>query len=723
MAGSGGSNLGPVIVHPLPVAPPGSLIPIVPDPVPPVPIVTTTILPSPTVLQIVAEPPKPNQIALQAAKAGDPEPYIFGRCICTGKIIAADDSTDRLIFDVLWSVGEIEAIEYLIYSGINEGLGTQLGHNQHFLGTAGQATSTIMQAVKGGTYNALASKAHSVMAWLPTYSAGATLDVKAMIQGLKLYDPRTTTTVYSANPALCLWRILTDCSYTCDPTSFSAAADYCDELIGSPQEKRWEVGIQIMDRQDLRLQAQAFAVYCNCFIDIIGSSAYLIPDEPRASTHTVTAAEMVEGTARLTRAGSRNVPERVTVGYKAIVEEGPVDAQVAVTENRTAETATSADAGTTTTIQLPGIQTYSRARRMATMLYNKAHNDDSLEFTSFDDGIKLTSGDVGTITNAAVGLTAQTMALIDNRQVSRGRWQRRYIKYDVSNYSDLLYEEDPTNTTSLSNPNRPPAGPTPTLTEQLYTDEAGVTIARVKITFMGILWAYVDSYKVICTDQDPAEDVPIILDVFKTHTGQGIHTVYTGAVKSGHTYTVDVYVHSNTGALGETPGTADITITAGTQKSLDSGALTNMHRYILDGDAIYCTTSQKTAELGETWASRFGASPAVWSDTLSAGERWLGDQVCNTEFQSEIWDSGQTWLGTWRFIDTNVTVLGGTRANFVSLSADVSPLSFADNAGASYNDTARYMKIKILLTDSPAAAGDGLHIKLLLPAILNLGSA
>ena len=709
--------------------PPGSDIPIIADPVPVVPvvppIVTTTILPSPTALKITAAPVVSNQLAIQAAQAGDPEPYIFGRCIATGKIIAADDSTDRLVVDVLWSVGEIQEIEYLIYANINEGLGTQLGNNQHFLGTAGQATSSIMQAVKGGTYDALASKAHSVMAWNAALSRQSTLDVKAMIKGLKLYDPRTTLTVYSTNPALCLYRILTDCGYTCDPTSFSAAANYADELIGSPQEKRWEIGIQILDRRDLRLWAQTFATYCNSFIDIIGSSAYLIPDEPRASTHTVLAADMVEGSVRLTRAGSRNVPERVTVGFKAIVESGPAGNQLAVTENRTAETATSADAGATTTLQAPGIQTYSRARRLATMLYNKAHNDDVLEYTSFDNGLALTLGDVGTITNSLVALTAQDMALLENRQVDRGRWARKYIKYSTANYSDLLFVEPTTNTTTFSDPNRPPDGPTPTLTENLVTDEGGVTYARIKILFTGVTWAYVDSYRVVVTDLQVGELNPIILDMYKAHAGASAHTVYTGPVKSLHTYRVDVYIHSNTGAESATPGTATILIAAGNLNYLDVGTVTNMHVYILDGDAKYATTSKQTAGSGDSFSTRFGAtSPlALWSDTVTAGERWCGDQITTTVFQTEVWDTTATYEATFKFVDTNAQVLGGTKVDYVRLSSDVSPLSFTDYVGASKNTTARYMIAKIIIVDSPGVAGDGLHVKLPLPAQLILGAA
>jgi hypothetical protein len=63
-------------------------------------------------------------------------------------------------------------------------------------------------------------------------------NVSAKIKGKKLYDPRTSTTVYSANPALAIRDYLTNSTYgfgadtaEIDDDSFIAAANICDEQV------------------------------------------------------------------------------------------------------------------------------------------------------------------------------------------------------------------------------------------------------------------------------------------------------------------------------------------------------------------------------------------------------------------------------------------------------------------------------------------------------------
>jgi hypothetical protein len=77
------------------------------------------------------------------------------------------------------------------------------------------------------------------------FSSGLPL-ITAKIQGKKVYDPRTTTTAYSNNAALCIRDFITS-SYglddsAIDETSFTAAANECDEnvtLDAGGTEKRY----------------------------------------------------------------------------------------------------------------------------------------------------------------------------------------------------------------------------------------------------------------------------------------------------------------------------------------------------------------------------------------------------------------------------------------------------------------------------------------------------
>ncbi len=76
-------------------------------------------------------------------------------------------------------------------------------------------------------------------------------NISAIVQGKKLFDPRTSTTVYSTNPALAIRDYLTDNIYgfgssssEIDDTSFTTAANICDEnvtLSGGGTEKKYTI--------------------------------------------------------------------------------------------------------------------------------------------------------------------------------------------------------------------------------------------------------------------------------------------------------------------------------------------------------------------------------------------------------------------------------------------------------------------------------------------------
>jgi len=79
----------------------------------------------------------------------------------------------------------------------------------------------------------------------------------AIVQGKKVYDPRSSSTAYSANAALCIRDYLTsaygvDNTGVTNDTVFSAAANACDEtvtLAGGGTEKRYELnGVVSLDR-------------------------------------------------------------------------------------------------------------------------------------------------------------------------------------------------------------------------------------------------------------------------------------------------------------------------------------------------------------------------------------------------------------------------------------------------------------------------------------------
>ena len=74
-------------------------------------------------------------------------------------------------------------------------------------------------------------------------------EINATVNGKKVYDPRTSTTAWSDNPALCVRDYLTssygiaEATANIDDTLVIAAANVCDQFVGSPATKIYAGGV------------------------------------------------------------------------------------------------------------------------------------------------------------------------------------------------------------------------------------------------------------------------------------------------------------------------------------------------------------------------------------------------------------------------------------------------------------------------------------------------
>jgi hypothetical protein len=647
------------------------------------------------------------------AQPGDPIGYVFGRTTVVPKIITATVSGDYLYVDYFISVGECQEIESVVLGGEDIGKPTDW---EYFLGTSGQSASTLMAGAMGGSYDALSGICHVVA----KLSADDSIDCRFVVKGLKLADPRNSpqTPTYSSNPALALNRILTDCGYTVDETSLIAAANHADESVGG--ESRWTVNLQCADRKNIGAWLSTFAQYTNCYMDFQGGTVTLTPDAVVTAspqiTRSLTSDDMVDGSAKTEVLGTRKVPEQVTVVYR---EADGTNRSVTVGSGST---------GQKSRLQLPGIQTYNEAKRKATEVLAKSQLDIVHSHTTFDEGLSDAIGDLMDITYAPHGLSAKRMRLVGYEEVERGRWRRTFAEYSETTGDDTTYTPPVMPDPVVPSPSVMPAAPTPVLTEVYDVDAStGISRSLLNIQFQGVSWSYALDYIVfVYTGGTNTGDNNVIInyDAVKAY-----YIPYGGAIShefnhdtpmvSGVTYHVKVYLRSTSFIKSKYPGYASLVSSLGTSANLNEGDLTNMHVYTLDGDGRYATTSPKSGspETGVTWAARFTDSPqggTAWD----SGETWLGNQTCETVFQTEVWDTSQVANGEWRWTDFQyVTELGGASSgDSVLLSDAVSPLSFTEYTGTSKTASAQYMKGKCVVSDSPLAAGYGLHVKLPIPA-------
>lgn len=161
---------------------------------------------------------------------------IYGQVRVGGTIVFAHVKGQYLYLVVEWAGHECEEISELwLGDDVLEFSGsTVTGKYANFvtvsshLGTASQAADTLLTTdlpdqwtsahrLRGRCYTVfkLRKSAEKFPTGLPNLSA--------IVKGKKVYDPRTTTTAWSANPALCI------ADYLCDD-EFGLAADYATEI-------------------------------------------------------------------------------------------------------------------------------------------------------------------------------------------------------------------------------------------------------------------------------------------------------------------------------------------------------------------------------------------------------------------------------------------------------------------------------------------------------------
>lgn len=197
-----------------------------------------------------------------------PRRFVYGETRVSGLLAHAESTNDdtKLHLVILVATHEIDSFQtiYLNDEALTiDGSGNvtaptryanKVRINTH-LGTAGQAADAdlVSESEAGWTSSHKLSGIAYMYARLnfdrDAFPNGIP-NISAKVRGKKVYDPRTSTTVYSANPALCIRDYLMDTTYgvgaasaEIDDTAFQAAANVCDEsvtLAAGGSENRYE---------------------------------------------------------------------------------------------------------------------------------------------------------------------------------------------------------------------------------------------------------------------------------------------------------------------------------------------------------------------------------------------------------------------------------------------------------------------------------------------------
>ena len=247
---------------------------------------------------------------------------------------------------------------------------------------------------------------------LPTFSA--------IVKGKKVFDPRTSTTAWSSNAALCLRDYLTSDyglgaeSDEINDTVFSTAANTCDEnvtLSGGSTEKRYTVDgsfVTALPPDDV-------------IVDLVASMAGIIYYSQgqwgvKAGEFTSSVLTLDEDDLRSNLQVNTRHSRRDNFNTVSGMFSGP-DTEYQPTDfpQITSSTFVTVDGGETVVqdIPLPFTSTASRAQRIAKIALYRNREQLTISGTFGLRALQLQIGDVVSITNTRLGFSSKTFEVVD----------------------------------------------------------------------------------------------------------------------------------------------------------------------------------------------------------------------------------------------------------------------------------------------------------------------
>ncbi len=322
--------------------------------------------------------------------------------------------------------GEVESITNIEIDDlpITDSKYTGLITSQVFTGTDAQASSTLLQQatqdwttnhkLSGIAYIALRFK------YAPEIWSGVP-EITALVKGRKIYDPRTTTTAWSDNPALCIRDYLTNTRYgkgiptsAIDDTAFSSAATDCEESVVIHENTTdtmsiFECNVVLDTGKSLFDNLNILAMGCRGYIPYVQGKYQLIIDKTRASQFTFTKDHIIGGIA-IRGEAKEDKFNQVIVKFANPDRNWQDDIAIWPPAGSLEETGYLAEDGgilLKDEIELDTITNYYQARDLARVFLLRSRNQLKTQITTTSEGLAYSVGDVISITHTTPGWLAK----------------------------------------------------------------------------------------------------------------------------------------------------------------------------------------------------------------------------------------------------------------------------------------------------------------------------
>ena len=366
--------------------------------------------------------------------------YLFvALVLCEGEV---QDITDILIDDIPATDPKYSGlININVYKGSDNQTNTtdDLGAADILRTSSGEWTSD--HRLRGVAYLGMRFK------WDEEAFSGIP-EVTALVTGKKVYDPRTATTVWSDNPALCIRDYLTNARYgkgiptsAIDDVAIAAAANDCDESVtlydGGGSGKLFTCNAVLDTSKSLFDNLNILLLGCRGFLPYSQGQYRLKIDGSRSSEFTFTNNEIIDGIV-ITGESKDEKLNRVSVKFPNPDANWQPDTAIWPPAGSTEETTFLAEDGGVLLqedIDLDTITNYYQARDLARVLVLRSRNAITCSIKTTSEALQLEIADVISITHSTPGWVAKPFQVTQMQLNEDGTVSLNLLEYDSTIYT------------------------------------------------------------------------------------------------------------------------------------------------------------------------------------------------------------------------------------------------------------------------------------------------
>jgi len=389
-------------------------------------------------------------------------------------------------------------------------------------------------------------------------------NISAVIRGKKVYDPRTLTTAYSANAALCLRDYLTDAtlgmgmtSAEVDDTAFGVAANICEEQVQilptSPvaYENRYEANGVIVTSASPDENIGKLLSAMGGLIAYTGGRIVPYASGYRIPTVTLDEKNFVGPLNVVTRTSARDRVNSVKGVYVSETNNWQV------TDFPTISSATYVTQDNNTVffrdVVLPFTTSPSCAQRLAVLELRRAREEITFSARFRLEAMQVRAGDTVMITNAKLGWSSKVFEVMEWNFASDGTPPQIFIdmtlrETDSEVYSwdvdEQIFVEDSPNTT-LPNPFTLAAPTNLSLTADGTTQLVqadGTILPRIRVGWTPPAVEFIQSGGSVVIEYKPSTSTTYL--TWNTVEGAQTEDYISSDVKIGTNYNVRIYGES-----------------------------------------------------------------------------------------------------------------------------------------------------------------------------------